>query len=101
MNRRDSFEIYWAEQNDVPVETMAQYRCDDDRQYRLPKMASRYRVWRAALDSVEIELPERATPEQAWCIEAQREENARASSRNQTLVLVRRAIEAAGLKVSN
>lgn len=57
MNRRDSFESYWSAQHDVPVESLAQYRCDDDRQYRLPKMASRFRVWCAALDSVVVLLP--------------------------------------------
>ncbi len=53
MNRRDSYEAYWADQNDVPAESMAQYRCEDDRQYRLPKMARGFRIWCAALDALE------------------------------------------------
>lgn len=53
MNRRDSYEAYWADQNDVPAESMAKYRCDDDRQYRLPKMARGFRIWCAALDAAD------------------------------------------------
>jgi len=53
MNRREGFEAYWAAQHGIPVESLAQYRCDDERQYTLPKMASRYRVWCAALDCKE------------------------------------------------
>ena len=58
MNRREGYEAYWAAQHGVPVESLDQYRCDDERQYTIPKMASRYRVWCAALDSVVVELPD-------------------------------------------
>lgn len=53
MNRRESFEAYWADQNDVPPESMEQYRCDDERQYRTPMMARNYRIWCAALDAAD------------------------------------------------
>lgn len=58
MNRREGFERWWADRNDVPVDTMEQYRCDDERQYRLPEMARKYRVWCAALDSVIVQVPD-------------------------------------------
>lgn len=56
MNRRDTFEKAYAESHDLPIETFSQYRMGDT--YRLPGIASHWRTWCAALDSVELKLPE-------------------------------------------
>lgn len=101
MSRRDSFEAYWSAQHDVPVESLAQYRCDDDRQYRLPKMAGRFRVWCAALDSVVVELPEpMKAPDRAWNESTRRAENGKFVGFNRALRMAKRAIKAAGVRVA-
>lgn len=57
MSRQESFERHYAEQHDVPVESMAQYRWAEKDGYRLPAIAAHYRTFCAALDSVIVELP--------------------------------------------
>jgi hypothetical protein len=49
MNRRESFELAYAQAHDLPIETFSQYRMGDT--YRLPMIAKCYRFWCAALDS--------------------------------------------------
>lgn len=43
MSRQESFEQHYADQHDVPVESMAQYRWKDKGGYRLPGIAAAYR----------------------------------------------------------
>lgn len=54
MTRQEAFERSYAESHDLPIETFSQYRMGDT--YRLPGIASHWRTWCAALDSVEIRL---------------------------------------------
>lgn len=99
MNRRDSFEAAYAASHDLPIETFSQYRMGDT--YRLPGIASHWRTWCAALDSVEIELPPlMPNAGQAWDQRMQLSEDARVSSFNRAIRLSKKAIEASGLKVS-
>lgn len=51
MSRQQSFEKYYAEQHDVPAETMAQYRWKDKDGYRLPGIAAGYRNFCAGWDA--------------------------------------------------
>lgn len=90
MNRRDSFEAAYAASHDLPIETFSQYRMGDT--YRLPGIASHWRTWCAALDSVVIELPKK-TDGPAISLED--------DNFNWAIDECREAIEAAGLKVSN
>ena len=53
---REAFEKSYAETHDLPLETFSQYRMGDT--YRLPGIASHWRTWLSALDSVVVELPE-------------------------------------------
>lgn len=55
--RQTKFEIIWADNHSVPVESMAKYRFDDRDSYRMPDMASHYRTFCAALEAFESELP--------------------------------------------
>lgn len=55
--RQTKFEIIWADNHSVPVETMAQYRFEDRDSYRMPDMASHYRTFCAAVEVFESELP--------------------------------------------
>lgn len=48
MNQQERFEVYYADQNGVPVEAMKQYRMGDS--YRLPGIAAHYRTFKAAED---------------------------------------------------
>lgn len=50
MSQQERFEAQYADQHDVPVEAMAQYRMGDS--YRLPGMASHYRTFKAAEDGL-------------------------------------------------
>lgn len=43
MTRQEAFEQFYAEQHDLPAETMAQYRWKDRDGYRLPGIAAAYR----------------------------------------------------------
>lgn len=89
MNRRDSFEAAYAASHDLPIETFSQYRMGDT--YRLPGIASHWRTWCAALDSVFIELPELIdNPAPYACYEG---------GWNDMREEAKDAIEAAGLKV--
>lgn len=49
MNRRDTFEMVYAEAHDWPIETIVQHRMGDT--YRLPLIAKCWRFWNLALDS--------------------------------------------------
>lgn len=50
MNRQESFEAYWADAHDIPVESMAQYRWTEKDGYRLPGIAAGYRNYCAGWD---------------------------------------------------
>lgn len=80
MNRRDSFEAAYAASHDLPIEIFSQYRMGDT--YRLPGIASHWRTWCAALDSIEVKIDLEEWP---------------TTMANE----IQQAIEAAGLKVSN
>lgn len=51
MSRQQSFEKYYAEQHDVPAETMVQYRWAEQDGYRLPGIAAAYRNYCAGWDA--------------------------------------------------
>lgn len=51
MSQQERFEAQYADQHDVPVKSMEQYRMGDS--YRLPAMASHYRTFKAAELSME------------------------------------------------
>ncbi len=53
---REAFEASYASSHDLPLETFSQYRMGDT--YRLPGIASHWRTWQMALESVVVELPE-------------------------------------------
>lgn len=53
---REAFEANYASSHDLPLETFSQYRMGDT--YRLPGIASHYRTWCAALESVVVALPD-------------------------------------------
>jgi hypothetical protein len=53
MTRQESFEQFYADQHDVPVETMAKFRWIDRDGYRLPGIASAYRSYCAGWDAQE------------------------------------------------
>jgi hypothetical protein len=52
---REAFEASYASSHDIPLETFSQYRMGDT--YRLPGIASHWRTWKMALESVVVELP--------------------------------------------
>jgi hypothetical protein len=49
---REAFEAYYASSHDLPLDTFSQYRMGDT--YRLPGIASHWRTWQMALESVVI-----------------------------------------------
>lgn len=51
MSRQQSFEKYYAEQHDVPAETMVQYRWAEQDGYRLPGISAAYRNYCAGWDA--------------------------------------------------
>lgn len=51
MTRQELFEQFYADQHDVPVETMAKLRWIDRDGYRLPGIASAYRSYCAGWDA--------------------------------------------------
>ena len=46
------FEAFFADQNDLPVETLAQYRFATEDGYRLPAMNRKYNYFKAGVCSV-------------------------------------------------
>ena len=59
MTRQQAFEAIYAKQHDVPAESLVQYRFDSKEGYSLPQIASHYRTYCDALDSIVVELPNR------------------------------------------
>jgi len=59
MSRQQAFEAIYAKQHDVPAESLVQYRHKSKEGYNLPGIASHYRTYCEALDSIVVELPER------------------------------------------
>ena len=86
---REAFEKYYTEAHDLPLETFSQYRMGDT--YRLPGIASHWRTWCAALESVVVELPAK-TNVPAISLED--------DNFNWAIDECRQAIEAAGLKIA-
>ena len=80
---REAFEKIYASSHDLPLETFSQYRMGDT--YRLPGIASHWRTWCAALESVVVELPQQSGANLDW---------------NQAIRYCHQAIEAAGLKIA-
>ena len=80
---REAFERSYASSHDLPLETFSQYRMGDT--YRLPGIASHWRTWQAALESVVVELPQQSGANLDW---------------NQAIRYCHQAIEAAGLKIA-
>lgn len=58
MSRQQAFEAIYAKQHDVPAESLVQYRFESKEGYSLPMIASHYRTYCDALDSIVVELPE-------------------------------------------
>lgn len=56
MTRQESFEQHYADQHDLPVETMAQYRWAEQDGYRLPGIAAAYRNYCAGWDASPVQL---------------------------------------------
>lgn len=59
MSRQQAFEAIYAKQHDVPAESLVQYRHKSKDGYSLPGIASHYRTYCDALDSIVVELPDR------------------------------------------
>ena len=59
MNRQQAFEAIYAKQHDVPAESLVRYRFESKDGYSLPMIASHYRTYCEALDSIVVELPNR------------------------------------------
>lgn len=59
MNRQQAFEAIYAKQHDVPAESLVQYRHKSKDGYNLPGIASHYRTYCDALDSIVVEMPNR------------------------------------------
>ena len=57
MSRQQAFEAIYAKQHDVPAESLVQYRFESKDGYSLPMIASHYRFYCLAMDSIVIELP--------------------------------------------
>ena len=57
MSRQQAFEAIYAKQHDVPAESLVQYRFESKEGYSLPGIASHYRVYCLAMDSIVVELP--------------------------------------------
>lgn len=56
MNRQQAFEAIYAKQHDVPAESLVQYRFESKDGYSLPGIASHYRTYCDALDSIVIKV---------------------------------------------
>jgi len=82
---REAFEANYASSHDLPLETFSQYRMGDT--YRLPGIASHYRTFIAAIESVVVELP---APDYSY-------DNFGGLLAKEDVI---KAIEAAGLKVA-
>jgi hypothetical protein len=100
---REAFEANYASSHDLPLETFSQYRMGDT--YRLPAIASHYRTWCAALESVVVELPNPEMPEDYEVFEKDDPEEyarleARCGAQYAAIFKCKKAIEAAGLKVA-
>ena len=59
MSRQQAFEAIYAKQHDVPAESLVQYRFDSKEGYSLPGIASHYRFYCLAMDSIVVEMPNR------------------------------------------
>ena len=57
MSLQQAFEAIYAKQYDVPAESLVQYRHKSKDGYNLPGIASHYRTYCDALDSIVVELP--------------------------------------------
>lgn len=57
MDRRDAFEQSWALRHRVSVEEIREHRFQTEDGYDLPLLATNYRTWCAAIDSIEVVLP--------------------------------------------
>ena len=57
MSLQQAFEAIYAKQHDVPAESLVQYRHKSKDGYNLPGIASHYRTYCDALDSIVVELP--------------------------------------------
>lgn len=57
MNRQQAFEAIYAKQHDVPAESLVQYRFESKDGYSLPMIASHYRTYCEALDSIVVTMP--------------------------------------------
>lgn len=89
MSRQQAFEAIYAKQHDVPAESLVQYRFESKEGYSLPGIASHYRFYCLAMDSIVVELPKdypmSATPKYQ-------------SQRQETIRECQQAITAAGVK---
>lgn len=56
MSRQPGFEKLYAKMHDIDPEDLVQYRFGSKDGYRLPQMASHYRLYCETLDSVEVDL---------------------------------------------
>ena len=92
MNRQKAFEAIYAKQHDVPAESLVQYRFESKEGYSLPMIASHYRTYCQALDSIVVTLPK--------SIEAYGSQGHHASDPDEALILedVHAALTAAGVK---
>lgn len=57
MNRQPGFEKLYAKMHDIDPEDLVQYRFGSKDGYRLPQIASHYRLYCETLDSVVVVLP--------------------------------------------
>ena len=57
MDRRYAFEQSWALRHRVSVEEIREHRFQTENGYDLPLLATNYRTWCAAIDSMCIALP--------------------------------------------
>lgn len=74
MSRQEYFEKFYAEQHDVPAETMAQYRFKDKDGYRLPGMAAAYRNYCSGWDDGAKQKNTTITQEFRRCMVCQKPE---------------------------
>lgn len=89
MNRQPGFEKLYAKMHDIDPEDLVQYRFGSKDGYRLPQMASHYRLYCETLDSLVVTLPDTSVDLQdsdAWF--------------NSGVEKCRAAIETAGIKVA-
>lgn len=93
MDRRDAFEQSWATRHRVSVEEIREHRFQTEDGYDLPLLATNYRTWCAAIDSIEVVLPEPYGPDR---LVNKRERTARLCA----ICEFAEALEAAGIKVT-